>query len=850
MSNDANAKFAMNLLRADTESEVIALLKTAGYWDDERVWRDYGDTETNYATIGNQQSRPEAALVEKVVNCVDARLLAECYKRGIDPQSAAAPQSITDAVARFFEQGTRPAGQGGRIKDWPQDRQREEARNITLAVTGAKPKSGTNACITIVDRGEGQLPSRVPDTFLSINRGNKLRIPFVQGKFNMGGTGALKFCGKENLQLLITKRNPDVVKKAGEVSPDADAWSVTVVRRERPLAGVGNVRNSVFRYLAPVEAPNRPNRGSLLTFHAASLPVMPERNTAYSTEVESASVIKLYEYDMKGFRSHALMGDGLLSRLELLLPGIALPVRVHECREYAGEEERSFENSLVGLLARLEAGRGGNLEDGYPTSLSFTVRNEQMVAQIYAFKDGRAESYAASEGIIFVINGQTHGSVPRTFFERRKVRMQRLARSLLVIVDCSALSVGAREDLFMNSRDRLTNGELRKAIEEELEDAIGKHAGLLALADARKQAEIADRLSESKPLEDVLGSILKSSPSLSRLFLTGQRLSKPHRQSGDGDGTGGGGSNTGDSVFHGRTHPTFFRFFGKPDHAELKRSAELDRRCRIKFETDVENDYFSRAEVRGRYQVEVLDGPLEGAELDHNMTLHNGVANWSINLPGDALGAGDLITLACTVSDPTLVTPIVNIARLAMTEKSPDVPGGKPPVDRGGKGKGTGNKGSGDKDDSASPEAGGLAMPNIIPVRTGDAKWVEYKFDDRDACHVVEEAASGSSDGRSFTFYVNVDNLYIRTDMKNKAEAARLIEAKFAYGSVLVGLALIHDDKENTNGSSGDGAEGSLAGKVRSITRALAPFLVPMIDNLGALTDDVVTGLAQQGDES
>ena len=48
--------------------------------------------------------------------------------------------------------------------------------------------------------------------------------------------------------------------------------------------------------------------------------------------------------------------------------------------------------------------------------------------------------------------------------------MGRLAKSLLVIVDCSQLTVAAREDLFMNSRDRLSNGELRKAIEEELED--------------------------------------------------------------------------------------------------------------------------------------------------------------------------------------------------------------------------------------------------------------------------------------------------------------------------------------------------------------------------------------------
>ena len=39
------------------------------------------------------------------------------------------------------------------------------------------------ACVSTIDR-------KAADTFLSLNKNNKLRIPFVQGKFNMGGTGA------------------------------------------------------------------------------------------------------------------------------------------------------------------------------------------------------------------------------------------------------------------------------------------------------------------------------------------------------------------------------------------------------------------------------------------------------------------------------------------------------------------------------------------------------------------------------------------------------------------------------------------------------------------------------------
>jgi hypothetical protein len=61
------------------------------------------------------------------------------------------------------------------------------------------------------NNGEGQTPEKMPDTLLSLNKSKKLRIPFVQGKFNMGGTGALKFCGKEAIQFILSKRDPRLV---------------------------------------------------------------------------------------------------------------------------------------------------------------------------------------------------------------------------------------------------------------------------------------------------------------------------------------------------------------------------------------------------------------------------------------------------------------------------------------------------------------------------------------------------------------------------------------------------------------------------------------------------------------
>ena len=58
--------------------------------------------ENNFSTIGNQQRSPAAALVEKLINSVDAVLIKECISRGISPQSTKAPQSIQQALKEFF----------------------------------------------------------------------------------------------------------------------------------------------------------------------------------------------------------------------------------------------------------------------------------------------------------------------------------------------------------------------------------------------------------------------------------------------------------------------------------------------------------------------------------------------------------------------------------------------------------------------------------------------------------------------------------------------------------------------------------------------------------------------------
>src|SRR5216683_3636233 len=92
------------LLKAETEKEVEAILEKAGYLADDRdIWQPFGGFGMNLNQINNQQSDPTAALVEKLINSIDAVLLGECYKSGIDPKGPAAPRTMAEAVDRLFK---------------------------------------------------------------------------------------------------------------------------------------------------------------------------------------------------------------------------------------------------------------------------------------------------------------------------------------------------------------------------------------------------------------------------------------------------------------------------------------------------------------------------------------------------------------------------------------------------------------------------------------------------------------------------------------------------------------------------------------------------------------------------
>ena len=791
-------QLCLDLLYADTEEQVIEILEQEGYWDDPTVWRDFGDKPDNFSTMGNQSSSPEAALVEKLVNSVDAVLMGECMSHSILPNSLDAPHSIPEAVALFFFGDESKANTLGHISYWDDAKRRELSQRITLAATGSKG----NPSFTIVDNGEGQSPNLMPHTLLSLDKQNKIDVHFVQGKFNMGGTGALRFCGRENLQFIVTKRNPNI-RVNGAEDASVDQWGFTIVRRENPTE---DKRVSTYTYLSP-------DSSEVLRFDSDSLPLFPIGNEAYARETAWGTAIKLYEYNLMG-KSHILLRDGLLYRLDMLLPQIALPVRLHECRDYKGAAG-SFDTTLTGLGVRLSDDRSQNLEEGFPTSSSFTVNGEQMTASVYAFRRGKADTYKKDEGIIFSVNGQTHGSLNRRFFVRRAVRMNRLEDSILVVVNCSDISGRSREDLFMNSRDRMERGEFLRGIEKELELIIKENQLLRELSERRKREDVASKLQDSKPFEEMLESILNKSPSLASLLSGKGKLPNPFRPSG-----------VEDLPFQGKTHPSFFRFKDKDYGYELHRETPVNMRSRIIFETDVENDYFSREKYGGKFSIRSRDGTmLKGTLPNYRLNLHNGVATLNLNVPDEA-GIGETFVYEAEVEDATLVEPFVNTFTIKVKPEQKSNSGERK-----------------NPDPPTMPQ--GLTFPNLVLLFEKD--WEKYCFDKFSALKAIQEQTDDDGSAGSLTFYINMDNLYLRAELKATTENPEIIQARWKFGLALVGMALLKDldsaepGTETENGFIADeDSSPTPTEQVFKATAAIAPVLLPLIEHLGGLSEEEV----------
>ena len=792
---DANKHLCLDLIHAESEEEVVDAMRRAGCWEDQQTWRRFGDIENNFSTIGNQQGDPVAALVEKLINSIDARLTGECLANGIDPEDqGTAPPNSESAVRRFFSSP---------LDEWTDQKLLAEARQIVVIASGARPSEG-NPTLSVVDQGEGQAPDAFPDTFLSLNSSNKLRIPFVQGKFNMGGTGALQFCSdRHNLQLIVSRRRPGIESHVHGVR-DAE-WGFTVIRRIDPSDGM---RSSVYEYLAP--------SGAIPSFESETLPILPEerpqrgkRALPNGAESRWGTLLKLYEYQLGGDRSSIIGRTGLIRRVEAMIPRATLPLRFVETRYQTNGGMTAF-----GVEQRLEREKDEVLESGFPVSGEISVEGVRLAVRAYAFKGDAVKTCrpAATKAVVFLVNGQTHASFGTQFFSRKAVRKSYIARDLFVSVDCTPLTGRAREDLFLNSRDRMREGPLRERIESELASFLRDHNELTLLNQTRREALLDQKLAEQDSANNQIASeMLRHDRQLRQLLLDGGAIAPE---------TGPAPVN---AEFAGKRFPSYFDL-KRPKPKEGIGEFEVARGSRIllEFETDAVDGYFSRKSSPGRW---VIRDPESGEDLTGEFSSRGPSSGhwscWSSSLSSRYdVGEDVLIEVAVDDDDLAHMEPFVSWIQLHIKASS-QVNTPRPP----------------------RPPRAGLRLPDVTQVweheadgrLTWDAMRAKGIPFDRDT--VVEVLESDDSQKpNSYDIFLNMDNVHLDRRRRRGDVDVATLNALWQNSFILLSLSMLAD---HSRYSEDDSAQQRLEEEPNNFvfrnSRSIAPVVAALHDILAQL---------------
>ena len=605
LTDEQNKKLCLTLLHADTEDEVVKILKQHKLWDfkDTENWRLLGDSPANWSVAGNQQAKPVPSLVEKVVNSIDAVLISKCKENGIDPKSTeSAPENMFAAVEKFF------GVPQGLLEN--ESNRSKLAQNIHLVCTGLPKRE---PCYTITDRGEGQTPGNIHSTILSLpgtKNPNKKGIQFVQGIFNMGGTGVTRFCGEQSIQLIITKRNPKLLPD----SPNRrdTLWSFTVLRRRSPTQGR---TSSYIEYLAPIPASSKAGNDTL-TFPADFLPLLPKSydssansvaDHAYSEPMTYGTCIKLFEYKNPSFRSNVQLDLNYELSRHFFMMG--LPVRLEERRlkGYQGKKfsGHSFDTTLAGMNVRLQESKSDLIQEELGGELNIDnvgpIKIKCYVLQNLTKKgkDGKwtniRKNYHSGAEIQVIINGQQHGLINKSLFNRDTVKLEHLTDNLFVILDATEISVRGKELLFMASRDRLAEGKEKLALESALVTWLKDNDALHHLNEIQKQKELEKAMKDTAAQHEVFTNLVKHDPVLAELFPQIGPVIKPQdfkykKQFG---------------TYTGKSIPSFFRL--KDNEKLFKISCPMNKSPKIVLEHDAKNDYFTRNTRPAKLKISIYD---------------------------------------------------------------------------------------------------------------------------------------------------------------------------------------------------------------------------------------------------
>ncbi|MBI5328958.1 MAG: hypothetical protein HZB80_11835 [Deltaproteobacteria bacterium] len=561
---------------------------------------------------------------------------------------------MEQAIKEFFHEN----------KQWDlQTFRRKQAEEIQVVADGP-PR---NTSIIIYDNGEGQHPEDFENTFLSLLRGNKINIHFVQGKYNMGGSGALVFCGKKRYQLIGSKR-----------FDNKSNFGFTLVRQHKIAESVETKRFSHFRYLKV--------DGKIPSFDSEEMALK-----LYGRNFRTGTVIKLYSYQFpSGYSGFA---QELNQSLNEFLFEPVLPILTVDKKERY-PNNKVLELDLFGLKRRLEEDKNSYVERFFSEEYEDQLFGKAKVT-CYVFKPKLEERdvkkskeiirdrfFKNNMSVMFSVNGQVHGSYTSEFITKT-LKFNLLKDYLLIHVDCTGMKPDFREELFMSDRERLKHGDEANS----LRDYLGKKLRKSQLDEINKRRKESIGL-ESEDTSELIKSFAKNLPKDSELFKLLQNTLKleERKDKKKTEEKKSPKEKVDAKSFEPKRFPSLFKLNKKKDGVNVV-SLPLNGEKTIKFDTDVANDYFDRMEESGELQLALLqikysgksggDKPGQDKEISTLLNIvksspNNGTIKLTAN-PTKELQVGDELEMKVSLTKPG--EPIEEIIWVKVAEpESPKEP--------------------------------------------------------------------------------------------------------------------------------------------------------------------------------
>ena len=486
-------KILYKLVKAKNEIEVERILQDSFF--DSILWKPLGGTENNYATVTNQQSDPVNALCEKPINSIDAYLLKKCKLAGDDPESGKAPQSMNKALEKYLKIP------GGEFMNLPQEQIKELAKNIRIIADGAK----TQPNIIIADRGEGQKPEDFEDTLLSLQKGNKKKIKFVQGKYNMGGTGVLPFCGTKGYQLILAR-------KSVELEGDSSEWGFTLVREKPDVSDA--YKTTWYEYFTDSEE-------KICHISGKPLKILPKNE-----ELLDGCFIKLYNYELP---HPSVITNGLWADLNIKLFSPAIPISMFENRtdfDMAIDNDLRF-RILYGNKNRIQRDAKKYVNRNF--SVHSRLRNFgtnkidvtvfKHASMIRTKQNKTKEFRKESEAILLTQNGQTHATLSQTMF-KSQTKLTSLANYIMLHVDLTNIPPN-KAKMFLASRDRARKSNDYKELVKRIFKDVSDDDQLKALNEEYKKLDDKNSVKDAT-MEEVISKILRKNKPFMELLDPGK----------------------------------------------------------------------------------------------------------------------------------------------------------------------------------------------------------------------------------------------------------------------------------------------------------------------------------------